>query len=1153
MNEESLFYNALELPVDERPAFLDRECSADARLRAHLENLLKAHDNPAGFLCGPAPGLGAPRDTRLTESPGTLIGPYKLLEQIGEGGFGIVFMAEQQQPIRRKVALKVLKPGMDTRQVIARFEAERQALALMDHPGIAKVLEAGQTLSGRPYFVMDLVRGMSITEFCDQSQLPPRERLELFVPVCEAVQHAHQKGIIHRDLKPSNVLVTIEHGTPLVKVIDFGIAKALGQQLTDKTLFTGFAQMIGTPLYMSPEQAALSNVDVDTRTDIYALGVLLYELLTGSTPLERKRLKETAFDEVLRIIREEDPPTPSMRLVELGRSRQSDGTSTPSAETSPGHARRAGPTEPTLVSIAAQRRTEPARLARLVRGELDWIVMKALEKDRRRRYESASALATDIQRYLQNEPVQAYPPSLSYRLRKFVRRHRAGVLAASLVVLALVGGMVGLAWGLMRATEAEARAVAEAKEKQESQREAMDKLWLSLYERARAGRFSRQVGQRLDSLAALEQAARIRPDERLRDEAIAAMALPDLRLLPRSFVAPSDTTALAFGPAGRLYARADRQGTIHLHRVSDDREVQRIAWARIEGRHLLFSADERFLLGLDRQSTIGVWRVADGQPVLPKTLSPCRGYAFSPDGKRLAVGRERQVLCVDLSTGEEVYRFPLPALTFTLAYSPDSQLLAVGYFAARAVSVYQAASGTLVASLPVGNLPYQNVCWHPDGQRLAVMGPARGVQLWHVASQRKLATLEGHRERVSDIAFHPDGGLLASHAWDGRLVCWDPATGRQLLGLVSVGAPQFSADGRWLRLIWEDSSKAQQLEVAPRREYRSLANSAGIQAEGYGLGDISPDGHLLAVGLNDGARVWDLATGREVLALPADTHYVQFENRRAETQARVPAAASPPWRLLTSGPQGLRRWPLWRDQANGQGLRVGSPEQLSTFSRARFGRGADGRTLVAVTEEGGANHILDLETAKARRELGSHPAGEVRALSADGQWAASCGWHSESVRLWNLATGKPVHDWQVGKRTSVFFTPDSQALIVARGEEFSFWDVKTFQLLRRMPREGSQYPGWVAFSNDGRLMALEMAPGVLHLVESASGRTVARLADPHGDRASWQAFTPDGTRLVVVAGLDSAAHVWDLRAIRTRLQAMNLDWDWPGFPSPVRP
>jgi serine/threonine protein kinase/tetratricopeptide (TPR) repeat protein len=421
MNLDTIFAQAIEIEsAPERAAFLEGACRGDPELRRAVEQLVRDHFRAGAFLERPAAHLAATALGPAREGPGAAIGPYKLLEQIGEGGFGVVFMAEQQQPVRRKVALKVIKPGMDTRQVIARFEAERQALAVMDHPHIATVLDAGETASGRPYFVMELVKGVPLTDYCDQAHLVPRQRLELFLSVCQAVQHAHQKGIIHRDLKPSNVLVSAHDGRPAVKVIDFGIAKAAGGRLTDKTLFTGFAQLIGTPLYMSPEQAGQSQ-DIDTRSDIYSLGVLLYELLTGTTPFDKERFREAAYDDICRIIREEEPPRPSTRLSE---------------------------SKDTLPSVSARRQTEPARLTRLVRGELDWIVMKALEKDRNRRYETASAFAADVQRYLNDEPVGACPPSAGYRLRKFARRNRGRLAAAAGVALTVAVMAASIGWAV---------------------------------------------------------------------------------------------------------------------------------------------------------------------------------------------------------------------------------------------------------------------------------------------------------------------------------------------------------------------------------------------------------------------------------------------------------------------------------------------------------------------------------------------------------------------------------------------------------------------------------------------------------------------------------------------------------------------------------
>jgi serine/threonine protein kinase len=473
---KQIFLAAVEKPdSQELEGYLQEACGRDHDLRKQVDALLRRHEAAGSFLEHPvaderptgslaAEPETSPRVALALEAAGTNIGPYKLVQQLGEGGMGTVWVAEQTEPVKRRVALKLIKPGLDSAQVIRRFEAERQALALMDHTNIAKVFDAGTTLAGRPFFVMELIKGVPITRYCDELHLRVRERLELLIPVCQAIQHAHQKGVIHRDIKPSNVLVSIQDGNPVPKVIDFGVAKALHQRLADTSMYTEIGQIIGTLEYMSPEQAELSALDIDTRADVYALGVLLYELLTGTTPLDKTRLKSAAFVEMLRIIKEVEPPRPSTRLTESKES---------------------------LPSLAAQRRTEPHRLARDVRGELDWIVMRCLEKDRTRRYESADGLANDIERHLHDEPVEACPPSALYRLGKAVRRNKREVVVAGLLLFILFAGLAATLAGYahvererLAAMRAEALARAAMREQAEQRGAAEDRRNFSIREMA---------------------------------------------------------------------------------------------------------------------------------------------------------------------------------------------------------------------------------------------------------------------------------------------------------------------------------------------------------------------------------------------------------------------------------------------------------------------------------------------------------------------------------------------------------------------------------------------------------------------------------------------------------------------------------------------
>ena len=489
MTEREIFEAVVEKPAVEQEKLLESLCGTDLVMQNRVRALLAAHGKAEGYLSEPAEVSVTIGYEQPNETAGDMIGPFRLLQKLGEGGMGTVWVAEQEHPVKRRVALKLVKAGMDSVQVIRRFEAERQALALMDHTNIAKVLDAGTAASGRPYFVMELVKGVPITKYCDEVHASIKNRLELYIQVCSAVQHAHQKGIIHRDIKPSNILIAMQDGKPVPKVIDFGVAKALHSKLADKTMYTEIGQIIGTLEYMAPEQAELSAMDIDTRADIYALGVLLYELLTGSTPITRERMKSAAFAEVLRLIKEEDPPKPSTRLTQSKES---------------------------LASLAALRKTDPKHLSSALKGELDWVVLKALEKDRTCRYETANGLARDIQRYLADEVVEARPPSAGYRLRKFVRRNKGKVLAAGLVAMALMLGVVGTTWGLIEAKQQERLAITAAEQERQAKQQAEDEK-ANAVKAAAAEKVARLDALEKEKLAIEQKARAEKARDRTRD------------------------------------------------------------------------------------------------------------------------------------------------------------------------------------------------------------------------------------------------------------------------------------------------------------------------------------------------------------------------------------------------------------------------------------------------------------------------------------------------------------------------------------------------------------------------------------------------------------------------------------------------------------
>jgi serine/threonine-protein kinase len=552
--EERIFAEALAVPTGERPRFLDQACQGDAGLRQRIEALVLAHESAGGFMAAAADVAALAAPPVSAELPGNRIGRYKLLQKIGVGGCGVVWMAEQEEPVRRRVALKIIKLGMDTKAVVARFEAERQALALMDHPNIARILDAGATDTGRPFFVMELVRGVAITQYCDENNLPTSARLALFTQVCHAIQHAHQKGIIHRDLKPSNILVTLHDGVPVPKVIDFGIAKATQGRLTDQTLFTAFEQFIGTPAYMSPEQAELSGLDIDTRSDIYSLGVLLYELLSGRPPFDPKSLLQAGLDEIRRIIREVEPPKPSTNLSTLAAADR--------------------------LMVAKLRGTDPARLSLLLRGDLDWIVMKAMEKNRARRYETPTALAADIERHLHDEPVVASPPSSWYRLAKFIRRHRLACAAAAAVALALVAGTVVSTWQAVRATRAERTASRERARAEDLLGFMLGDLRTQL---AKVGRLDvlEAVGDKAMAYFASRE-ARDLDDTTLARHAKALTQIGGIRMDQARYAEATAAFAEAYRRASALAARHPHDGDMLFERSQTEYWNGKVNWKRGE-------------------------------------------------------------------------------------------------------------------------------------------------------------------------------------------------------------------------------------------------------------------------------------------------------------------------------------------------------------------------------------------------------------------------------------------------------------------------------------------------------------------------------------------------------------------------------------------
>jgi WD40 repeat protein len=1078
-------------------------------LRAEVESLLAADQGAADFM-----KLGV-ASTEVTPGAkiGDRIGRYKLLEMIGEGGFGIVYMAEQQEPVQRKVALKIIKAGMDTREVIARFEAERQALALMDHPNIAKVLDGGTTGAERPYFVMELVRGIPIIDYCDEKNLSTTERLQLFIKVCQAVQHAHQKAVIHRDLKPSNILVTLHDGEPVPKVIDFGVAKALGQKLTEKTLFTSFRQMIGTPAYMSPEQAEMSGLDIDTRSDIYSLGVLLYELLTGVTPFDKETLAKAAFDEIRRMIRENEPPKPSTRLRTLGDK---------------------------LLGVATHRCTEPAVLRRLVRGDLDWIVMKCLEKDRTRRYETANGLTTDIRRFLNNEPVSAAAPSALYRAQKFAHRHRVGLTITIGFVLLLAAAAAVSTWEAVRIVRAERIQRQLLQRTQQAERDNKEKLWASYLAQAHARRWSGQPGRRFEALGAIARAAAMHPSLDLRNEAIACMALPDMRLSKEWHGWPPGTTMLAFDGPHERYARCNTNGGITIRRVADDQELQHFPGPGKPVWLMLFSPDGKFLVARYNSGYIQTWDVAHGEPMYKEPFAP---FALSPDSRHLAVVEGASIRIRDLTSGS-LLRFDLDFAAHDIAFDPSGLKLAAASSHPDAVCICDAGTGKTLLRLPHPSRVHE-IAWHPNGNLLASACADSYAYVWNLNSpQKPIASLEGHQGEVTHVAFSHNNYIVATMSWDETVRLWDGLTGKLLVsdfGAPVIGFPhlQFSSDDHWLSFAAASGESVGLWETSTGLECRALHGSTESRKAAWCL-DFSPDNRLLAAGYDEGVSFLDTSTGAEVAFLPIGYTRAALFDPRGDAF----------WTCRENA--GVDKWPLnWDNTGSGMRFHIGPPETVQLPAGAKpemLSIANETRTLAVADSAHAQVVVLDLAKPGTWKDVpGQRNIVDV-SISPDGRWVATAtGTWAESpgkIRVAEVETGKLIHqDEPTGSTTSTAFSPDGRFLATDHSSECWIWEVGTWKILRKFPKNRGGVV--LAFSRDSRIFAYSQSPQSIKLLSvDRDWEEIASLDASEPIAYHPAGFSPDGGQFAVVSD-NKRIRLWDLRSIRSQLASLGLDWDAP--------
>jgi WD40 repeat protein/serine/threonine protein kinase len=1064
--EKALFEQALDVASSaERFAFLRGACGEDAALLARVQALLQAHEAAEGFL--PGQPAGPASFVPVSEKPGDRIGRYKLRERIGEGGCGVVYVAEQEEPVHRKVALKVIKLGMDTRNVVARFQAERQALALMDHPNIAQVHDAGATETGRPYFVMELVRGVKITDYCDQHRLSTRERLELFIKVCQAVQHAHQKGVIHRDLKPSNILVTVnDPGSPGVpKVIDFGIAKATTGRLTDLTVYTDLHQFIGTPAYMSPEQATMTSLDIDTRSDIYSLGVLLYELLTGHTPFDTKELMALEVDALRRTIREKEPMRPSTRLSTM--------------------------IEGELATTAKHRASAPPSLIHLVRGDLDWIVMKCLEKDRTRRYETANGLAFDLKRHLNNEPVLARPPSTVYRIQKAIRRNKLAFMAGVAVAVALVLGIGISTWQAMVA--------------QQARREAEHQLYAAKMNLAQQAWDQNNIGQ-LRQLLEDTQDSPYRGFEWYYWDRLTHLALKTLR-------GHLDAVkSVAFSPDGQRIVTGSEDHTAKVWDVASGRELLTLKGHNGRIWSVAFSPDGQRIVTGSGDNTAKVWDAASGKELL--TLKGHTGevwsVAFSPDGQRIVTGSGDNTAKVwEAASGATLLTLKgHKGKIWSVAFSPDGQRIVTGG-EDQTAEVWDAASGNPLLPLRVHNGWILSVAFSPDGQRIVTGCDDQTAKVWDAASGKELLTLRGHSSWIPSVAFSPDGQRIVTGGWDHVAKVWEAASGKPLLTLKGhsggIWRVAFSPDGQRIVTGSEDQT-AKIWEAASSEELLTLKGHTNeIMSVAF-----SPDGQRIVTGsFDETAKVWEVASGKELLMLKGHSDRIWSvafspDGQRIVTgsydqTAKVWEAASGTNLFTLKGHSA----PIWSVAFSPDGQRIvtGSVDQT-----AKVWEAASGRPLLTLTGH-------------------SDEVGSV-AFSPDGQRIAT-GSLDKTAKVWDAASGRELLTLR-GHGAAIWpvaFSPDGKKIVTGSHDETAkVWDAASGRELLTLKGHSNWVLG-AAFSPDGQRIVTGSDDNTAKVWEAATGRELLTLKGHSGGVMSV-AFSPDGQR-IVAGSRDHTARVWE--------------------------